>query len=376
MSPKKILFSPAYKEDGKTAETQARLQPRRSARNTRSTTRNARGQPTATTPTKARAGTKTSKAKDAPSPRSKRTTTTTATPTTTPTKAKPARQAGGGSPRRARAGGKPAGTPERREKAKTKPKTKPKITSPKPKSKPKPAPVQRQPQLQPQPQPEPEPEQDDYLDYEDPYMFIKHLPPLAEAMKRRPSPIPRKAKSAPRITLALDLDETLVHCSLEPLAGAKLTFKVGFKGEEFQVYVRTRPHMDEFLRTVSKWFELILFTASQSVYADTLLDIIDPHKTIIYRVFRESCVYTDSGCYVKDLHILGRDLKTTAIVDNSVQAFAYQLNNGIPIESWFEDPNDRELLKMLPFLKRLKDATDVRPMIRDEFKMKAFIDSL
>jgi len=208
----------------------------------------------------------------------------------------------------------------------------------------------------------------------DPFAFIASLPPLDPEYANRPAALPSRGVKHPHITLVLDLDETLVHCSTEPITQAHLTFPVVFNEIEYRVFVRQRPYFKQFLEEVSSKFEVVVFTASQEVYASKLLDIIDPEKKLIHhRLYRQSCVSVE-GNFLKDLNVLGRDLSKVVIIDNSPQTFGYQLDNGIPIESWFEDPEDKELLELLPFLFSLQNVDDVRPHIRRKFNLHKKIE--
>lgn len=208
----------------------------------------------------------------------------------------------------------------------------------------------------------------------DPICFIRNLRPIPHEILPRVPCLPKKTRSSPQLSVVLDLDETLVHCSTEPLPNADMSFEVATEAFKCTVHVRLRPFCYDFLAEASKTFEVIVFTASQSAYADLLLNRLDPERRLVrHRLFREACV-TVEGNFLKDLRVLGRELAHTVIVDNSPQAFACQVDNGIPITSWFDDPNDSELPKLMKFLKSLAESDDVRPAIRHRFMVQDLVN--
>ena len=164
-------------------------------------------------------------------------------------------------------------------------------------------------------------------------------------------------------TLLLDLDETLVHSSFMPFDKSDIILKVEFDEAVYNIHVLVRPDVNEFLTEVSKYFELVIFTASLSNYASPLIDIIDPQKLCSFRLYREHCTYVN-GLYVKDLKRIGRDMKSLILLDNSPISYAFTVENGLPIVSWFNDKKDKELVKYIPILKFLSQVDDVRKYIK------------
>ena len=159
---------------------------------------------------------------------------------------------------------------------------------------------------------------EEYDEEYDPWAFIYNLKftPRSHISNGSSGPV-LPEQEVKRNTLVLDLDETLVHSNLEN-TGEKcdFSFPVVFNNEVHQVNVKKRPHLSTFMEVVSKQYEIVVFTASQQVYADKLLDILDPKRTWIkHRVFRDSCVQIDGNfmkiCGSSDAIFPGRLSSTT-----------------------------------------------------------------
>lgn len=107
-------------------------------------------------------------------------------------------------------------------------------------------------------------------------------------------------------TLVLDLDETLIHCNESTAIPADVILPIKFPtGEIVEAGINVRPYAYKCLQEMSKYFEIIVFTASHSCYANVVLDYLDPNgEYISHRLFRENCVQTEEGVFIKDLRVL------------------------------------------------------------------------
>ena len=156
-------------------------------------------------------------------------------------------------------------------------------------------------------------------------------------------PFPQDVKK--KFTLVLDLDETLISFKTCP--------------EQNKGLLRLRPGLFEFLEEMKKNYELIVFTSATNEYADPLLAAIEKDKKIFdYKLYRQhTLIYNNE--IVKDISKIGRPLNKIIIVDNLVQNFRLQKENGIMIKAfWGEDAYDNALFELKEILNKIANEFD------------------
>eukprot|EP01017_Pseudomicrothorax_dubius_P046310 TRINITY_DN8136_c0_g2_i1.p1 TRINITY_DN8136_c0_g2~~TRINITY_DN8136_c0_g2_i1.p1 ORF type:complete len:491 (+),score=78.93 TRINITY_DN8136_c0_g2_i1:38-1510(+) len=171
--------------------------------------------------------------------------------------------------------------------------------------------------------------------------------------------------------LFLDLDETLVHtCTLRENPEIVLnTFDDS--GVPVKIAVKTRPYLMEFLKKVSKVYDIVLFTAAADYYATAIVNYFDPNRQYILDMLtRKNCMETKNGFFLKDLRIVKNlDLKNAIIVDNLTHSFGFQLENGFPILEWIEDQNDVELKYLTNYLLEASKSEDLRTFNKEKLRL-------
>ncbi|KAL2104732.1 hypothetical protein VUR80DRAFT_9759 [Thermomyces stellatus] len=151
-------------------------------------------------------------------------------------------------------------------------------------------------------------------------------------------------------TLCISLEDMLVHSEWSREHGWR---------------VAKRPGVDYFLRYLSQYYELVLFTTVPSAVALPVIQKLDPFQMIMFPLFREATKYKD-GEFVKDLSYLNRDLNKVIILDTNKAHVSAQPENAIILPKWNGDPKDTELVSLIPFLEYIHTMQydDVRKVLK------------
>ncbi|OIW23763.1 NIF-domain-containing protein [Coniochaeta ligniaria NRRL 30616] len=151
-------------------------------------------------------------------------------------------------------------------------------------------------------------------------------------------------------TLCISLEDLLVHSEWSREHGWR---------------VAKRPGVDYFLRYLSQYYELVLFTTVPFAIAEPLVRKLDPFRFIMWPLFREATKYKD-GEIIKDLSYLNRDLSKVIIIDTDPRHVRDQPENAIVLPKWTGDAKDTELVSLIPFLEYIHTMQypDVRKVLK------------
>ncbi|KAG5492773.1 hypothetical protein JKF63_01353 [Porcisia hertigi] len=209
------------------------------------------------------------------------------------------------------------------------------------------------------------------------WKFVPYLSPPAEG------------EDTARPTVVLDMDETLLHTSVEPMPDADAEIDVPSSSDDaqgagssitssrYRLFIKYRPYLGQFLRFCLDHFEVVIFTASKAFYARAVLRQLqadipgiiirfdgedvnvdgaskqrsgDPAR-VIELLHRDHCTPTNVG-YTKDLHLIGRDLRRTILVDNNKVCSVFQPYNSIHVKDFAR----RRYAKQVPDPRRMRAA--------------------
>ena len=153
-----------------------------------------------------------------------------------------------------------------------------------------------------------------------------------------------------KYTLLISLDETLIHFKIDS------KIKNNNKG-----IIQLRPGLNEFLSEIKPYYEIIAFSNGNKKYTDLLINLIDKKKIFFdNKLYREHCNIIDND-FVKDITKIGKDLTKIVIVDNLVQNYRLNKENGINIKSFYGEINDQILFELGKILIKIaKFKGDIR----------------
>lgn len=120
---------------------------------------------------------------------------------------------------------------------------------------------------------------------------------------------------------------------------------------------------------MSKLFTLVIYSAASDSYVHNVVDIIDPHKKYFKAVIgRSGCIKLGEKVILKSLELFkGIEKNKTIILENNPQSFVFNIDNTIPIVSFYGDCMDVELDICKQFIEKLSKKKDYTKVIKKSF---------
>ena len=174
-----------------------------------------------------------------------------------------------------------------------------------------------------------------------------------------------------RKLLILDLDETLVFSTREPIDREPDFMVVGC----YHAY--KRPYLNNFLDYCFTRFRVAVWTSSSEDYAEAVVENVFEQKPFFLWA-RGRCTLrvdpeTREYYWVKNLQKLKRKgyrLESILIIDDSPEKLQKNYGNHIRISPYFGRTDDDELLLLMQYLEMIRDCDNVRNLEKRDWKAK------
>ncbi|KAF2720943.1 hypothetical protein K431DRAFT_285210 [Polychaeton citri CBS 116435] len=150
----------------------------------------------------------------------------------------------------------------------------------------------------------------------------------------------RRLLDSRKLILVVDLDQTIIHATVDPTVmewqndPENPNYEAVKDVRKFQLsenqkadwyYIKLRPGTEEFLKTISKYYELHIYTMGTRAYADNIANIIDPDR----KLFANRVLSRDENGTVahKNLkRLFPVDSKMVVIIDDRGDVWSWSPN--------------------------------------------------
>ena len=165
--------------------------------------------------------------------------------------------------------------------------------------------------------------------------------------------LPEMNKEKYMYSILIELDETIVHYCED--------------GDNY--YAKVRLGLEEFLKNLNKFCEIIIVSTSGKEYSNIIIDNIDKDECHIdHRIYIED--YDLNGL---NLSTINRDMKKTIFICHEKKFLNAPTDNIISLKEFIGQENDKEMIKLENEIEKLKneEIKDIRgyiPVIRANLK--------